>query len=70
MSCQAVKKWKVGTDLELSVKMNRILDLYDHPPADRRMICVNELAIVDLAGGQIQCTEQVAYSLGASVGRA
>jgi hypothetical protein len=31
-----------STDPEFITKMHRILDLYDHPPVDGRVICLDE----------------------------
>ncbi|MEU4412684.1 helix-turn-helix domain-containing protein [Nocardia salmonicida] len=42
VSWQAVKTWKADTDPEFATKMHRILDLYDHRPADGRVVCVDE----------------------------
>jgi transposase len=36
ISWQATKTWKASRDPDFAAKMARILDLYDHPPADRR----------------------------------
>lgn len=48
VSWQAVKTWKAGTDPEFTAKMNRVLDLYDHRPADGRVICVDEFGPLNL----------------------
>ncbi|MFQ6392524.1 IS630 family transposase [Nocardia sp. KC 131] len=48
VSWQAIKTWKVGTDPEFASKMNRILDLYDHRPADGRVVCVDEFGPLNL----------------------
>jgi transposase len=48
VSWQATKTWKAGTDPDFTAKMNRILDLYDHPPADGRVICVDEFGPLNL----------------------
>lgn len=48
MSWQAVKTWKAGTDPEFAAKMNRVLDLYDHPPTDGRVVCVDEFGPLNL----------------------
>jgi hypothetical protein len=32
--------WKGSRDPDFTAKMARILDLYDNPPADGRVICV------------------------------
>jgi hypothetical protein len=38
---QATKTWKASTDPDFIAKMDRVLDLYDHPPADGRVICAD-----------------------------
>ncbi|MEU7768135.1 IS630 family transposase [Nocardia sp. NPDC049190] len=48
VSWRAVKTWKAGTDPEFTVKMNRVLDLYDHPPVDGRVVCVDEFGPLNL----------------------
>jgi transposase len=42
VSWQATKTWKASRDPDFAAKMARVLDLYDHPPADGRVICVDE----------------------------
>jgi hypothetical protein len=39
---QAIKTWKASTDPDFIAKMRRLLDLYDHPPADGRVVCADE----------------------------
>ena len=34
VSWQATKTWKASSDPEFTTKMRRVLDLYDHPPAE------------------------------------
>ncbi|MCS7483709.1 hypothetical protein NZH93_43295 [Umezawaea endophytica] len=41
VSWQVTTIWKASTDPDFLVKMHRILDLYDHPPCDGRVICVD-----------------------------
>lgn len=48
VSWQAVKTWKAGSDPEFTAKMNWVLDLYDHPPADGRVVCVDEFGPLNL----------------------
>ncbi|WP_436799056.1 hypothetical protein [Micromonospora fulviviridis] len=48
MSWQATKTWKASTDPDFTSKMRRILDLYDHPPADGRVICIDEFGPLNL----------------------
>ena len=42
ISWQATKTWKASADPDFIAKMHRGLDLYDHPPADGRVISLNE----------------------------
>jgi len=37
----ATKTWKASTGLDFIAKMRQVLDLYDHPPADGRVICAD-----------------------------
>lgn len=48
VSWQATKMWKASTDADFTLKMGRILDLYDHPPVDGRVICVDEFGPLNL----------------------
>ncbi|WP_454199334.1 IS630 family transposase [Nocardia sp. Marseille-Q1738] len=48
VSWQTTKTWKAGTDPEFTAKMNRVLDLYDHPPTDGRVVCVDEFGPLNL----------------------
>ncbi|WP_327115751.1 IS630 family transposase [Nocardia sp. NBC_01730] len=48
VSWQATKTWKAGKDPEFAAKMARVLDLYDHPPADGRVICADEFGPLNL----------------------
>ncbi len=45
---QATKTWKASQDPEFTPKMNRILDLYDTPPSDGRVLCVDEFGPLNL----------------------
>ncbi|WP_285488196.1 IS630 family transposase [Amycolatopsis taiwanensis] len=45
---QATKTWKASKDPDFPAKMARILDLYDHPPADGRVVCVDEFGPLNL----------------------
>jgi transposase len=38
---QRTKTWKTSRDRNFAVKMARILDLYDDPPADGRVLCAD-----------------------------
>jgi transposase len=49
VSWQATKTWKTSRDPDFAAKMARILDLYDHPPAGGRVICVDEFAPIEPA---------------------
>ena len=48
VSWQATKTWKASKDPEFVAKKNRILDLYDHPPTDGRVLCVDEFGPLNL----------------------
>ena len=48
VSWQTTTTWKASTDPDLIPKMRRVLDLYDHPPADGRVICVDEFGPLNL----------------------
>jgi transposase len=48
VSWQATKTWKASTDTEFAAKLARVLDLYDHPPTDGRVICVDEFGPLNL----------------------
>lgn len=45
---QATKTWKASRDPDFAAKMARILALYDRPPADGRVICVDEFGPLNL----------------------
>lgn len=45
---QATKTWKASPDPDFEAKKNRILDLYDKPPADGRVICFDEFGPLNL----------------------
>lgn len=42
VSFQVTKTWKASKDPDFTVKKDCILDLYDRPPADGRVVCVDE----------------------------
>lgn len=48
VSWQTTTTWKSSNDPEFIVKMNRILALYDWPPQDGRVICVDEFGPLNL----------------------
>ena len=48
VSFQTTTTWKASNDPDFVVKMLRVLDLYDHPPADGRVICVDEFGPLNL----------------------
>jgi transposase len=48
VSWQATKTWKASNDPEFVPKMRRVLDLYDRPPADGRVISVDEFGPLNL----------------------
>jgi transposase len=45
---QAIKTWKASRDPDFAAKMARILSLYDSPPTDGRVICVDEFGPLNL----------------------
>ncbi|MGH3505094.1 MAG: IS630 family transposase, partial [Nocardioidaceae bacterium] len=45
---QATKTWKASTDPDFVTKKDRVLNLYDHPPTDGRVICVDEFGPLNL----------------------
>lgn len=48
VSWQTTTTWKSSTDPHFIAKMQRVLDLYDHPPADGRVICLDEFGPLNL----------------------
>ena len=48
ISWQTTTTWKASTDPSFIPKMRRILDLYDHPPPDGRVVCVDEFGPLNL----------------------
>lgn len=48
VSWQATSTWKASTDPDFLAKMHRILALYDHPPADGRVFCLDEFGPLNL----------------------
>ncbi|WP_235926299.1 helix-turn-helix domain-containing protein [Actinokineospora pegani] len=48
VSWQATTTWKASTDPDFLAKMHRILDLYDHPPHNGRVICLDEFGPLNL----------------------
>ena len=48
ISRQAAKTWKASADPDFIPKMRRVLDLYDDPPADGRVICADEFGPLNL----------------------
>ncbi len=48
VSWKTTTTWKGSTDPEFLAKMHRILALYDTPPADGRVICVDEFGPLNL----------------------
>ncbi|MFG1886238.1 IS630 family transposase [Micromonospora sp. NPDC049102] len=45
---QTSKTWKASNDSDFVAKMRRILDLYDHPPAGGRVVCIDEFGPLNL----------------------
>ena len=48
ISWQTTTTWKASTDPDFIPKMRRVLDLYDHPPDDGRVVCVDEFGPLNL----------------------
>ncbi|MGP4018811.1 IS630 family transposase [Saccharopolyspora sp. 5N708] len=48
ISWQATKTWKASNDPDFTAKLARVLDLYDHPPVDGRVVCVDEFGPLNL----------------------
>lgn len=48
ISWKTTTTWKASTDPDFIAKMHRVLALYDTPPADGRVICVDEFGPLNL----------------------
>ncbi len=48
VSWQTTTTWKGSTDPDVITKMHRILDLYDRPPVDGPVVCVDEFGPLNL----------------------
>ena len=48
VSWQTTTTWKASTDPDFIPKMRRVLDLYDSPPEDGRVVCVDEFGPLNL----------------------
>lgn len=48
VSWQATKTWKASADPDFMAKMHRVLELYDNPPVDGRVICLDEFGPLNL----------------------
>jgi transposase len=48
ISWQTTTTWKPSPDPDFIAKMRRVLDLNDHPPADGRVVCVDEFGPLNL----------------------
>ena len=48
ISFQHTKTWKESTDPDFEVKKQRVLDLYDQPPSDGRVLCFDEFGPLNL----------------------
>ncbi|MFF3878243.1 IS630 family transposase [Streptomyces sp. NPDC001978] len=48
VSWQTTTTWKASTDPDFITKMHRVLALYDDPPSDGRVICVDEFGPLNL----------------------
>ncbi|ALO13622.1 Transposase, IS630 family [Streptomyces venezuelae] len=45
---QTTTTWKASTDPQFVAKMHRVLELYDAPPTDGRVVCVDEFGPLNL----------------------
>jgi hypothetical protein len=61
VSWQATKTWKASNAPEFMAKMRRVLDLYDHPPADGRVLCVDEFGPLKRPGCAPRTTATTGY---------
>jgi transposase len=59
VSWQTTTTWKASTDPDFIVKMTRILALYDYPPQDGRVICVDEFGPLNLQPRTGKCWRPV-----------
>jgi transposase len=48
VSWQATKTWKASADPDFMTKMRRVLELYDDPPGDGRVVCLDEFGPLNL----------------------
>jgi hypothetical protein len=48
VSWQRTTTWKASADPDFIATMHRILELHDHPPADGRVVCVDEFGPLNL----------------------
>ncbi|GAA4633089.1 hypothetical protein GCM10023196_069230 [Actinoallomurus vinaceus] len=48
ITCQATKTWKAPNDPDFITKMHRVLELYDTPPDDGRVVCADEFGPLNL----------------------
>jgi hypothetical protein len=48
VSWQTTTTWKASPDPDFIPKMRRVPDLYDRPPADGRVVCVDEFGPLNL----------------------
>ncbi|WP_231494076.1 IS630 family transposase [Nocardiopsis sp. CNT312] len=48
VSWQCTTTWKSSNDPDFITKMQRVLKLYDHPPADGRVVCLDEFGPLNL----------------------
>ncbi|WP_406729089.1 IS630 family transposase [Streptomyces sp. GD-15H] len=70
VSWQATTTWKVSTDPDFVAKMHRILALYDTPPTDGRVTCVDEIGPLNLQPqGQVLASGRQARRLRATYHR-
>lgn len=52
---RATTTWKASTDPDFLTKMQAILDLYDRPPVDGRVVCVDEFGPLNLRPRKGRC---------------
>jgi transposase len=55
VSWQTTTTWKSSNDPDFIAKMQRVLDLYDHPPSDGRVVCVDEFGPLNLMPRKGKC---------------
>jgi transposase len=69
ISWQATKTWKASSDPDFVAKMHKVLDLYDHPPADGRAICADLCRCRDYAEARAGRAKSECYTTTATAPR-